>query len=144
MASDLEPNVEASLLRQRVARAPLWVTVQGPSMGKAIGGGDRVLVSRALKPRRGEIWAFVDDGGNLVVHRFRSEYNRRHWFVGDANVVDDRPVTAVRIVGRVVEVESNGRRRRLGTASRIVGRARLDLRSARRMFRRLLRRGGSG
>ena len=35
----------------------------GLSMGRVIVGGERVLVVTGSRPRRGEIWAFVDESG---------------------------------------------------------------------------------
>src|SRR5439155_10855322 len=61
----------AAALRARVAARSLWLDVSGPSMGRAILSGTRVLVVEADCPRWGEIWAFCDAGGAIVVHRFR-------------------------------------------------------------------------
>lgn len=108
-------------------------------MGRAVVGGERVLVVGGGQPRRGEIWAFVDETGVLVVHRYRSQVDGMMWFCGDTNAVDDRPVPLCAVVGRVVEVDRNGRRRRVGVESRIVGRVRLDARSIRGMLLKVFR-----
>ena len=67
------------------------------------------------RPRIGEIWAFVDDNGRVVVHRCmwnRSVHALR--FRGDAVCSLDAPVSSGHLIGRVAE----GRRRcpSVGTA----------------------------
>jgi hypothetical protein len=136
MGVEVPASTKAMLLRRRSESAGTWLVVSGPSMGRALRTGDRVRIDVHDVPRRGEIWAYVDDGGALVVHRFRSRFGDRHWFVGDGNRRDDRPVSGSRVVGRVVEMERSGRRRRVGRTSRVVGRLRLDVSSASRRVRR--------
>jgi phage repressor protein C with HTH and peptisase S24 domain len=138
MTPEIEPSVRASLLRRRIDLEPTWLAVRGSSMGRTIDSGDRVLVRAAAQPRRGEIWAHVDDDGRLVVHRFRSRLDGRFWFTGDANGDDDRPVPAEQLVGRVEAVQGERGRRRTATVSRLVGRTRLDLRSIARTLRRAI------
>jgi hypothetical protein len=113
-------------MRKAAAGRPITIEVTGSSMGKAIPSGSRVLVAAGGHPRRGEVWAFVVDEGLVVVHRFRRERNDSLWFQGDGNAGVDRPVLPEMLVGRVVAVDVEGRRTRLGTLARIRGRLRLD------------------
>jgi hypothetical protein len=136
MTPEIEPSVRAALLRQRLEIGPTPLAVHGSSMGRTVRSGDRVVVRAAASPRRGEIWAHVDDRGRVVVHRFRSELGGQFWFTGDANPRDDRPVAAEQLVGRVDAIERNGQRRPVGLVSRLIGRVRLDARSVRRRLRR--------
>ena len=122
----------ASLLRTRAAGDALWLDVTCDSMGAAIASGSRVHVVPDREPRRGQVWAFVDEDGRVVVHRFRRRTaDGSSWFQGDANAGLDVAVDDGRLVGRVIAVDDGGRRRRLGPIATVRGRLWLDARSAR-------------
>ena len=105
-------------------------------MGRAIPSGSRVLVATSPPPRRGEVWAFVDDDGRLLVHRFRRSREGICWFEGDANPTADPGVHPVRLVGRVKTVDDGHRSWRLGSAARWRSLVLLNARRAARHFRR--------
>lgn len=124
----VRPETTASLLRAAARAGDLWLPVSGMSMGGSIRSGSRVRVVPAHRPRRGEIWAFCGESGAVVVHRFRRCRNDRYLFRGDALPVDDHPVAAERLVGRVVEVERAGQRSRLTALHAVAHVAGLGLR----------------
>jgi hypothetical protein len=130
---------KAALLRRRATDTPTWIVTSGDSMGRAIVGGERVLVAAGDVPRRGEIWAFVDEHGQLVVHRFRSAADGLMWFCGDRNPVDDLPVPSAAVIGRVTAIDRGNREHRVGLAARLFGHARLDVDSIRRELVKTLR-----
>lgn len=105
------PATTARLLRERAATGPLWIPVDGTSMGRTVPGGSRVHVVPAPAPRRGEVWAFCTAQGELFVHRYRGPVGDHHRFQGDARIRADDPVPADLLVGRVVEL-AGGRRPR--------------------------------
>ena len=121
------PDTITRLLRRRAEVGTLWIDTIGNSMGRAVPAGARVRVVAASRPRRGEVWAMCDDDGRIIVHRVLGEAGERWWLQGDANRSPDLPVRPDRLIGRVDEVETNGRRRRLGRSRRVVARARLDV-----------------
>lgn len=126
----------AAVLRRRAGAAPIWIPVEGASMGDTIAPGGRVLVDGSRsEPRRGEIWAF-EAGGRIVVHRFRSRHDGRFWLRGDGNRRDDRPVSGDAMIGRVTMIDDDAGVRRAGRLDRWRGRARLDGDSIRRRFAR--------
>src|SRR5260221_14607722 len=61
----------AALLRRRVATQPLWLSVRGTSMEPSILAGSEGQLVVGSRPRRGEVWAFCSEAGDLVVHRCR-------------------------------------------------------------------------
>ena len=131
------PPAAASLLQRRVALRPTWLPVMGESMGRTIRGGSDVLVAAAEEPRFGEVWAFCNAAGVLVVHRFARCRQGEYYFQGDAHWPDP-PVPRAWLVGRVLRVRSGGRERSLGGRDRLVGGLRLLLRrNARALARRL-------
>jgi hypothetical protein len=132
--SGVPADVKASLLRRRAATQPIWIDVSGMSMGQRLPGGARVLVAAGLNPRRGEVWAFVDDDGHVVVHRLKRHAAGRSWLQGDANPSSDAPVPADRLIGRVTSVDMNGRTRSLGVAERWRGRLLLEARGLRGLW----------
>lgn len=103
----------ASVLRQRTREGGIWIDVDGTSMSPTIRPPARVLVVAAERPRPGEIWAFVDDGGAIVVHRFlRRRRSGSLLLRGDGMGADDGFVLATHLVGRVEHVEdARGARR---------------------------------
>jgi len=114
---DLAAEVLARLLRERASREGVWLDVAGDSMGRALPGGSRVLVRAAGKPPRlGQVWAFCDVGGEIMVHRYLRRRAGRHVFGGDANTFTDPAVPPERLIGRVIEVERGTRRQALSPA----------------------------
>jgi hypothetical protein len=99
-----DPDGFARLLRARAAEGALDVEVSGRSMGATIVGGSKVTIVAGGVPRWGEIWAFVDDSGALVVHRLRARRPGHFSFRGDGNGWRDPDVTGERIVGRVIRI----------------------------------------
>jgi hypothetical protein len=106
-------------------------------MSGAIASGSEVLVVASERPRRGEVWAFVNEGGDVVVHRFLREVNGLMWFRGDSNTSPDRAVAPGLLVGRVGAVRDRRGERRLGHVQRWRGRAELDLLGLRRRMARI-------
>lgn len=82
--------------------------------------GSAVEVIAADRPRWGEIWCFVGDGGVLLVHRCVGWRRGHARFWGDANEVVDGVVAPDRWVGRVVTVRSpDGAARAIGAWERL-------------------------
>ncbi|MEZ4502548.1 MAG: S24/S26 family peptidase [Dehalococcoidia bacterium] len=107
--SESRSPASADLLRRRVQAGGLWLPVEGDSMGRTIRAGSEVLLEVANRgPRLGEVWAYVDAAGVLVVHRYLGRRGRSMRFAGDAQH-DDPPVEPSMLVGRAVRVRRNGR-----------------------------------
>jgi len=98
-------------------------------MGRTIVAGSRVLLDAPPAPRFGEIWAWSNDDGEVVVHRCLGRSGDRYRFQGDARKELDPPVRPAQIIGRVVAVEHGGRTRPIGRRDRSLGTARLLARS---------------
>jgi len=106
-------------------------------MGRTIRTDSEVLVAPSAEPRFGEVWAFCNADGTLVVHRFLRHRRGAFYFQGDAHWPDP-PVPRGRLVGRVVRVRQGGRERPLGRSDRLTGGVRLVVRGrARALARRL-------
>jgi hypothetical protein len=134
--STTPPEATAAGLRKAVAAGSFGLDVSGRSMGKTIQAGSRVTLVLAEQPRRGEIWAFVDTTGDILVHRcIRTGLEPWH-FQGDARARPDRPVTADRLVGRVAATEQDGRVRTFGMVDRVLSE---PVRVAWRTYRRTRR-----
>jgi hypothetical protein len=118
----VDGSTKAALLRARLGTGSLWLDVTGRSMGWSIPDGSRVRVDRALRPARGEVWAFCTPSGDLVVHRLRGVGPDGARFQGDVCVRADAPVTADLLVGKVVEVGPGRRRASWGPAAAAVQR----------------------
>ena len=103
-STDRDPFVTARLMRTRAEAAPFWLDVSGTSMGWSIPSGTRVRVDATASPRRGEVWAFCNDTGDIVVHRFRRATGGGLRFQGDARVRADDSVEDAQLIGRVVEL----------------------------------------
>lgn len=110
----------AGLLRKRVAESGLDLPVTGSSMTGVIESGSTVSIVSARRPHRGQVWAFVDDNGRIIVHRIRSIEADTVTHRGVGNSHDDRPVERSRMIGRVISSNSYGRSRNFGTADAIV------------------------
>ncbi len=118
----ISPETSARALRAAVAVEPLWVKAAGSSMEGTIADGDEVKLVSAVRPRLGEIWAYCDEGGRLVVHRFVGLRRGQMVFRGDARSSTDRLVPPARIAGKVTRLSSDGsvhRVRRIGGLRRI-------------------------
>jgi hypothetical protein len=78
-------------------------------MGHTITSGNEVLVVAVARPRWGQIWAFCNDRGEIVVHRYLLERRGLARFRGDAVRAPDRLVHPDRLIGRVVKVRRGNR-----------------------------------
>jgi hypothetical protein len=101
-------RTRAALLRRRVSVAPLWLPVRGPSMDPTVRDGWEVRVVPGSRPRRGELWAFYNPDGVLVVHRCRRSNDGVHLFAGDAVLRADPLVSDELLVGRVTGLRGGG------------------------------------
>jgi hypothetical protein len=101
-------RTRAALLRRRVSVTPLWLPVRGPSMDPTVRDGWEVRVVPGSRPRRGELWAFYNPDGVLVVHRCRRSNDGVHLFAGDALVRADPLVRDELLVGRVTGLRGEG------------------------------------
>ena len=141
----IDASVKARLLRQAAADAPLWIAARGDSMGRTIPTGASVLVAHDASPRRGQLWAYCDEAGRVVVHRYRRHTSAGHVLQGDTRVQPDPPVQDERLIGRVTAVRRRGRDRHVGWSDRCLGESqrlpRELLARATRMTRRLRRAG---
>jgi phage repressor protein C with HTH and peptisase S24 domain len=117
----IDATVKARLLRQAAANAPLWIEARGDSMGRTIPTGASVLVAEDATPRRGQLWAYCDEAGRVVVHRYRRHTGAGHVLQGDTRVHPDAPVQDGRLIGRVTAVRRRGRVRAVGWSDRCVG-----------------------
>lgn len=81
-------------------------TVTSGSMEPEIQVGDLVVVrsENDMEYRMGDIITFKDEYGSTVTHRIKSQKNGRLVTRGDANNVDDLPITEADIKGKVVRV----------------------------------------
>ncbi len=100
----------AKVLRGRIGTEGLWIEVVGDSMRPTLVPPAKVLVVGAARPRGGEVWAYVDRHGSIVVHR----YLRRHRdgslaFRGDGVDHEDGWVTPFQLIGRVLRATRSGR-----------------------------------
>jgi hypothetical protein len=102
--SPRDPRSTASVLREAARARPLWIEVRGRSMGRSIPDGSKVRVEPAASPRRGEVWAFCDRSGSVVVHRRRGPVSGGARFQGDARVRPDEVVPDEQLIGRVIDV----------------------------------------
>lgn len=134
MATDAD--AVARLLRARVGEAPVELAVTGSSMAGVIATGSIVVIEAADRPRRGEIWAFVDDDGGVVVHRLREIDGDMVVGRGTGNPLDDDPVTTDRLIGRVAAATHGDDRRRFGRWDRRLSRVSFAARKALRRLRK--------
>ncbi len=126
MTEPVPAEMKAKVLRRGVAANARWLDVTGLSMGPDLPGAAACSSTARRRARRGEVWAFVGETGEVVVHRFLRDVGGQLWFRGDANVAADRPVPPERLIGRVAAVEVDGRRRDLGRVARWRGRLAVD------------------
>jgi hypothetical protein len=92
------------------------IKAAGASMSPFVRAGDLLTLTprgrRAV--RRGDVVAFLVDGGSLVIHRVVAAEGAAVRTRGDALGRGDRPVAAADVLGIVVRVERRGRRVRFG------------------------------
>jgi hypothetical protein len=82
------------------------------------------------------VWAFVDAGGSVVVHRCDRRAGAGYLFRGDGLRQADPWVPLERVVGRVVAVVDRRGVRPMGRADRVIGLGRLLLARLRSVARR--------
>jgi hypothetical protein len=104
-----DPDLVARLLRTAARNDPIELSATGTSMGWSIRDGSIVVVEEARAPRRGEVWAFCDDAGRVVVHRVRHSGVDVVVLQGDRAVHPDAPVSTGRLIGRVRDVRCPSR-----------------------------------
>lgn len=95
-------------------------------MAPTIDGGTPLLVRARPRPRAGEVWAFVTDDGQVVVHRFWRRNDAGLVFRGDGNDHPDPPVDHDQLIGRID----------LGPVDRLSGIGRLTTTAVRRRLSR--------
>ena len=131
---------KARLLRQAAVTHAVWIPAHGASMGRTVPSGASVLVAPYAPPRRGEVWAYCDESGTVVVHRYRRHIEDGHVLQGDASAGCDAPVSDEELVGRVAAVRVDGRVRRLGRLDRWLSACRRASRALRIGASRMMRR----
>jgi hypothetical protein len=120
------PDAVARLLRARLhGGQELWLPVDGRSMWPTIRPPARVRLVAAAGPRPGEVWAFVEAGEAIVVHRCERRAGPGYVFRGDGLPGPDPWVPAQRLIGHVVAVEDSRGRRSLGHGDRLLGMGRM-------------------
>ena len=133
--------MKARLLREAAATAPLWITARGTSMGRTVPTGASVLVARSAPPRSGQVWAYCDLSGRVVVHRYRRHTGAGHVLQGDTVTYPDAPIGDEQLIGKVTAVRRGEQVRSLGWTDRCVGASqripRAMVARASRMARRL-------
>jgi hypothetical protein len=136
-----DPEVTASLLRSRLVDGSITMPVAGSSMRGVIASGSTVHLVAAETPRPGEVWAFADDLGRILVHRVRHVDAETITGRGSGNDFDDEPVPWSRLIGRVVAAEGGRRVRRFGRVDQVRAQLLFAMRSAGRRLRDVVNRG---
>lgn len=127
----------ARVLRRRAACGELWIPLEGSSMLPTVEAPAEGLVGVAEHPRWGEVWAFVDSGGSITVHRVLGRGRGGRWIMrGDGAPRTDPPVYESVLVGPVRRMRRNGRTHDLGRSRRMA--VRLQARRVLGAFRRHL------
>src|SRR5262245_30979367 len=93
-------------------------------MGRTIPTGSSVLIADYTPARRGEVWAFCDQSGGVVVHRYRCHTDRGHVLQGDTGARPDPPIRDEQLIGPVTAVRRGDRVRVLGRVDRWFGEGR--------------------
>jgi hypothetical protein len=131
----------AGLMRDVLGRGkPFRFEARGSSMYPAIRDGDLVTVAPlpGPGPRTGDVVAFVHPGtGGVRIHRVVAAADGRWVLKGDNALGFDGALDREAILGLVVRLERDGRRRRLGPPLRSAVLARL---SRSKWFTRIVRR----
>ena len=98
---------------------PFRFQAAGYSMSPFIRSGDLITISPVSDPLRiGDIVAFINPCNNkLSVHRIISKVPNGYLLRGDNSPKEDGIVLLNEIFGRVIHIERNGRRVRLGLGS---------------------------
>ena len=128
----------ARLLRQRLG-GEVWLRVDGDSMRPTIVPPAEVRVVARDRPRVGEVWAFVGDGGRIVIHRCVRRPDDGYLFQGDGRAAADPIARLERLIGRAVAVRDERGERGLGGRDRLLGTARHLVRQGRRTVRQAAR-----
>ena len=114
----LSPAALPELMRSVLRRGALFrFRATGASMSPLIRGGDTLTVAPIVRTRLrlGEVVAFVHPETNrLVVHRIVAAARGAFLLWGDRVAAPDGWMPRAAILGRVTQVERNGRRVRLG------------------------------
>ncbi|HYG61388.1 MAG TPA: S24/S26 family peptidase [Thermoanaerobaculia bacterium] len=101
-------------VRDLAREAPVAITVRGLSMAPRLRDGDRVEIAPARFYRPGDVVAFRNADGHLIVHRllgYRLRAGRLACVTrGDAAPLPDAPIPFANLLGRVVRVAHIARR----------------------------------
>jgi hypothetical protein len=114
------PEVTARLLRQRLG-GETWLPVVGESMRPTIVAPAQVRVVAQDRPRVGEVWAFVDADGRIVVHRCQRRTPSGYEFQGDGRATSDPLAQAAVLIGRAIAVRDRRGEHRLSVMDRVTG-----------------------
>jgi hypothetical protein len=87
------------------------------------------------------VWAYCDESGTVVVHRYRRHVDTGHVLQGDTSASCDAPISDEQLIGRVVAVRVDGRVRALGRLDRWLGDSRGTSRALVARASRMTRRG---
>ncbi len=116
-----DPDAIARLLVSRLDNGDISIPVSGSSMKGLIESGAVVTITRSSSPRRGEVWAFTGETGQVLVHRIRHIGKDTVTCRGVGNRADDSPVSRSRLIGRVVSSTTTGTDHSFGTLDRLGG-----------------------
>lgn len=106
----IPPESIARVLRRRAAEGDLWVPLEGSSMLPTVNVPAEGLVGAVRRPKWGEVWAFVDCGGSVTVHRALGRDRRGRWVMrGDGAPRTDAPVSTSCLVGPVQLIRRDDR-----------------------------------
>lgn len=130
----VSPETSARVLRAALSAESLWITTEGSSMGATIADGDEVKLVEAARPRRGEVWAYIDSQGQLVAHRCVGFRGGQVVFRGDAQPMTDRLVPPSNVVGRVTHRSRGASIERVGRVGGLAKIIRWKLDALRRRF----------
>jgi len=127
--AEQDPAATARLLRRRVETGSIELRVSGSSMSGVIESGSTVVVEAGPVPRPGEIWAFANDEGVIVVHWVRHVDEFHVIGRGTGNQFDDGPVPIENAVGRVRRLtRPDGSHKQFGIIDRLAAQARFKMR----------------
>ena len=82
-----------------LGKSILVVTTE--SMAPSINSGDLIIISRDNNYKKDDIVTFIDDD-ICITHRIIKEENDNFITRGDANNIDDKPITKNQIIGKVI------------------------------------------
>ena len=108
----MPPGLPFEAVRDLAREAPVAVTVRGVSMAPRLVDGDRVEIAPARLYWPGDVVAFRNADGHLIVHRFLGYRLRAGRLAcvtrGDAASLPDAPVPLGSLLGCVVRVRRAG------------------------------------